>query len=316
MAPSFNPSSLPDLSGKVYLVTGGNAGIGYQTALSLSQHNATVYIGCRSQTKGEAAVTSIRTLVPEANLHLLVLDHMDLSSVVSAAKSFSSQQPKLHGLINNAGIMAVPFEKSKDGYESQWQTNYLSHWLLTYHLLPTLLATAKVSQPGDVRIVNVTSMGHAMAPKSGINFQDINQEKGGLWSRYGQSKLGNILHAKYLNSLYGPKGSKREKGEIWTAAVHPGNVYTDLNRNAKFLGRLSPVVAAVLNMTGVYIKPEEGAYTSLFCAASEGFGRENSGKYFVPLGKEKVPSKYALDGELAGKLWEWSEEDMAKKSLL
>lgn len=311
----FDPSSLPDLSGKVYLITGGNAGIGYQTALSLAQHRATIYIGCRSQAKGQAAITSIHSLFPEAKLRLLILDHMDLSSVVAASKNFTSQQPKLHGLINNAGIMAVPFEKSKDGYESQWQTNYLSHWVLTYHLLPTLLATAKGSKPGDVRIVNVTSMGHAMAPKGGIDFEDINQEKGGLWSRYGQSKLGNILHAEYLNSLYGPNGSEKEQGEIWTAAVHPGNVYTDLNRNARFLGRLSPMVAALLNATGVYITPEQGAYTSLFCAASEEFRKEESGKYFIPLGKEKLPSKYALDEKLAVKLWEWTEEEMVKSVL-
>ena len=157
-----------------------------------------------------------------------------------------------------------------------------------------------------------------MAPRGGIDFRDINQEKGGLWSRYGQSKLGNILNAKFLNSLYGPHGSlsAEVEGKIWTAAVHPGNVYTDLNRNAKFLGRLSPVVAAVLNAMGVYIRPEEGAYTSLFCVASESFGRESSGKYFVPLGKEKAASSYALDMGLAGKLWEWTEQDMRRKNFL
>src|SRR6187402_709914 len=115
----FNPSSLPDLSNKVFLVTGGNAGIGFQTILHLVRKNAKVYMGCRSATKGTAAIASIRELVPNANIHLLILDHMNLSSVVSAAKEFASKEPKLHGLINNAGIMAVPFEKSKDGWESQ-----------------------------------------------------------------------------------------------------------------------------------------------------------------------------------------------------
>lgn len=315
-ATQFNPSTLQDLSGKVFFITGGNAGIGYQTALVLAQKSATVYVGCRSSTKGQAAITSIQSLVPNAKLHLLILDHMDLRSVVAAAKEFSSMETRLHGLINNAGIMAVPFEMSKDGYESQWQTNYLSHWVLTYHLLPTLLSTAKVSEPGDVRIVNVTSMGHSMAPKGGIDFSDINQEHGGLWSRYGQSKLGNILHSNYLNSLYGPSGSLKHEGEIWTAAVHPGNVYTDLNRNARFLGPLSPMFAALLNKTGVYISKEEGAYTSLFCAASEQFRKVESGRYFVPLGKEKVPSKFALDGKLPRKLWAWSEEEMEKKGVL
>ena len=313
---SFDPSTLPDLSGKVYLITGGNAGIGYQTALVLASHHATVYIGCRSSAKGQAAITSIKALFPDAKLNLLIMDHMNLNSVISAAKEFASKESKIHGLINNAGIMAVPFQISNDGFESQWQTNYISHWLLTYHLLPTMLLTAKASKPGDVRIVDVTSMGHNFAPRGGIDFEDINQGNGGLWSRYGQSKLGNILHAKYLDSLYGPEGSRQSEGEIWTAAVHPGNVYTDLNRNARFLGPLSPMIGKLLNATGAYISKEEGAYTSLFCAASEDFGREESGKYFVPLGKEKMPSKFALDGELGVKLWTWTKEEMGTKGML
>lgn len=213
--------------------------------------------------------------------------------------------------------MAVPLEISKDGYESQWQTNYLAHWVLTYHLLPLILSTARVSQPGDVRIVNVTSMGHSFAPKNGINFEDTNQTvSGGIWSRYGQSKLANILHAKYLNSLYGPNGTHKAEGEIWFAAVHPGNVYTDLNRNAKFLGPLSGVVVKALNAVGTYIPADQGAYTSVFCAGSEGFKSEMSGEYFVPLGKVAKPSKYARDGKLAEKLAAWTEKEMGEKGYL
>lgn len=315
--PPFDPSSLSDLTGKVFLVTGGNAGIGYQTILHLARKNATVYMGCRSALKGRNAIASIQKLVPEADINLLVLDHMDLSSVGSAAKAFASKEPKLHGLINNAGIMAVPFEKSKDGYESQWQTNYLSHFLLTQHLLPTLLATARSSRPGEVRIVNVTSVGHShFAPKAGIEFEDINQEKGGVWSRYGMSKLANVLHAKELNRLYGPNGVKKEEGEIWTAAVHPGNIYTDLSKNATYFGISSPIMAKVLNLLGAFIPVEQGAYTSVFCAASEGMTREGSGAYFVPFGKMAKPSRNAQDGELAAKLWGWTVDELAKKDLL
>jgi NAD(P)-dependent dehydrogenase (short-subunit alcohol dehydrogenase family) len=315
--PSFDPSSLPDLSGKVFLVTGGNAGIGYETILHLVRKHATVYMGCRSTIKGRSAIASIQELVPKADIHLIVLDHMDLSSVISAAKDFASKQPKLHGLINNAGIMAVPFEKSKDGYESQWQTNYLSHFLLTQHLLPTLLSTARSSPPGDVRIVNVTSVGHSgFAPKSGIEFEDINQEKGGVWSRYGMSKLANVLHAKELNRLYGPNDVKKQEGEIWTAAVHPGNIYTDLAKNATYFGINSPVMAKMLNLLGAFIPAEKGAYTSVFCTASEQMKREGSGGYFVPLGKMAKPSKNAQDGELAAKLWKWTIDEFAKKEML
>lgn len=210
-ATPFDPSTLPDLTGKVYLITGGNAGIGYQTALVLAQQNATTYIGCRSQTRGQEATSSILSSVSTAKLHLLILDHMNLSSVVAAAASFASQEPKLHCLINNAGIMAVPFEISKDGFESQWQTNYVAHWLLTHHLLPTLLSTAKASQPGDVRIVNVTSVGHRFAPKGGIAFDDINQVNGGLWSRYGQSKLGISCTPLTSTACTGPLARSKRK---------------------------------------------------------------------------------------------------------
>jgi NAD(P)-dependent dehydrogenase (short-subunit alcohol dehydrogenase family) len=94
-------------------------------------------------------------------------------------KKFTGKEPRFHALIDNAGIMAVPFEMGKDGYESQWQTNYVAHWLLTHHLLPTILATAEVSESGKVGIANDTSVGHRYNPKGGIDFQDINQVREG-----------------------------------------------------------------------------------------------------------------------------------------
>lgn len=313
----FDPSSLPDLSNKVFLVTGGTAGIGYETILHLARENAIVYMGCRSPSKGAVAVASIQELIPKADIRLLVLDQMDLSSVVSAAKTFTSKESKLHCLINNAGIMAVPFEKSKDGYESQWQTNYLSHFLLTYHLLPTLLSTARSSQPGDVRIVNVTSGGHStFAPKSGIDFEDINQEKGGPWSRYGMSKLANVLHAKELNRLYGPNGVKKAEGEIWTTALHPGNVYTNLAKNATYMGGASRLLGKTLNMLGVFVPAEKGAYTSVFCAASQGMTSEMSGEYFVPLGKVAKPSRNAQNEDMGTELWKWTLEELGGKEMI
>jgi NAD(P)-dependent dehydrogenase (short-subunit alcohol dehydrogenase family) len=311
----FNPVSLPDLSGKVYLVTGGNAGIGFETVRFLALKNAIVYMGCRSEAKGNAAITSIKAQIPTANIHIHILDHMNLSSIVSAAKELISKEKKLHGLVNNAGIMAVPFAKSEDGYESQWQTNYLAHALLTHHLLPLLLSTARASHPGDVRIVNVSSMGHKFAPKNGIDFTDINQDTGSIWTRYGQSKLGNILNAKELNQLYGPNGTKKEQGEIWSFALHPGNMYTDLNKNARFAGPLSGVVVRMLNAFGAYIPLEKGAYTSIYCVASEKVTSEMSGEYFVPLGKLGKASKFARNGELAEKLWAWTEKEFELKGL-
>lgn len=104
------------------------------------------------------------------------------------------------------------------------KTNYLSHWLLTYHLMPLLSTTAATSQPGDVRIINLTSDGHNYAPKGGIRFKDVNLEAQASMRRYGQSKLANILHSNQLHSRYGPDAGKG--AEIWTAAVHPGHIDT------------------------------------------------------------------------------------------
>jgi len=324
----FNPSSLPDLTGKVFIVTGGNTGIGYQTVLPLLLKNSTVYLGSRSPTKASTAISSLRALLPStstAQIHPLIIDHMSLSSVRTAALSFLTKETSLLGLVNNAGIMAVPREISQDGYESQWQTNYLSHWLLTYLLLPLLLKTAKEEEEngkkGVVRIVNVTSVGHTyFPPKIGIDFEDINQEKGGPWSRYGMSKLANILHTKSLNRLYGPHSTtqtEEERGQIWTAAVHPGNAPTQLSTNAIFLGdRLNKVAQKLLGCMGAWVPVEKCAYGSLMAVAGTEFNADMSGGYLVPGPKVGKPSKNAENKEMAEKLWRWTEEELRGKGFI
>lgn len=332
---SFNPSALPDLSGRVYIITGGNAGIGREAIIHLVRKHATVYMGCRSEKKGLEARKLILELVPNAIVHILILDHMILNSVVAAAKEFGSKETKLHGLINNAGIMATPQEISVDvslllnstvhaigdltwgkGYEAQWQTNYLSHFLLTHHLLPILIATARSSLPGEVRITNVTSIGHKLWTKEiGIDFDDLNQEQGGPWTRYGQSKLANVLHAKQLNELYGPG-----KDNIWTSSLHPGNIKTELTKNATYLAWLptffNTALVTTLDSFGAFINVEKGAYNSVYCAASGEMKAEMSGKYFVPFAKIVDPSKSGQDMEMAKKLWNWTMEEFGAKGLL
>ncbi len=313
MAPPL-PFALPSLAGKVYLVTGGNTGVGFHTVDELAKHGARVYLGARSPGKAEAAINQIRAETPTTDVHFLQMDLMDLQSVVAAAKQFKEKETKLHGLVNNAGIMATPFALSDHGFEAQWQTNYLSHWVLTWHLLDTLTKTLQEegNVPGSVRVVDVTSDGHSFAPKAGIDFKDINQEKGGLWSRYGQSKVGNILHAKQLNKLFGPDGTEAAKRGIWAAAVHPGHLDTNLNKQTAF----PKFVNTVLKALGAYSHAREGAYNSVFAVASPDFKVGDSGEYFVPGQKRKQPSKVAQDMELAGRLWKWTEDEMQKRKLL
>ncbi|KAI0195271.1 hypothetical protein EV127DRAFT_508802 [Xylaria flabelliformis] len=315
---AFHPDTLPDLKGKVFIVTGGNSGIGYYTVAHLAEHGAHVYMCARSINKGTEAIASIKKMHPSANIDLLQMDLMDLNSVVAAAKQFLTLETALHGLVNNAGIMATPFEMTRDGHEAQWQTNYLSHWVLTEHLLPLMLRTAKTLPPGSVRLVNLTSSGHLSAPTGGVNFKDLSLKNGGPWQRYGQSKLANILHTKILNLTYGPGSlsARNGEGEIWVSSVHPGLVETNLATPLGESGSSIVSVLSVLRTFGMMYPAEKGSWTSLFCAASPDMKAEQSGAYleiFQRFGEPRWQSSAAKDEKLAERLEEWAREEMRKE---
>ncbi|KAI1109343.1 NAD(P)-binding protein [Nemania sp. NC0429] len=315
---TFHPDTLPDLKGKVFIVTGGNSGIGYATVSRLAEHGAHVYMGSRSPAKGAAAIASIKKMHPSANIDLLQMDLMDLASVVAAATRFLTLETALHGLVNNAGIMATPFEITKDGYEAQWQTNYLAHWALTEHLLPLMLRTAKALPAGSVRIVNLTSSGHLTAPKGGINFEDPSLKESGPWPRYGQSKLANILHTKTLHKTYGPGSSSARggNGEIWVSSVHPGLVDTSLASSLDQSAWSAMTVFSLLRKLGFFFTADKGSWTSLFLAASRDMKPEQSGGYFElfnRLGEPSWQSGPAKDPKLAERLEEWTGEVMRKE---
>lgn len=330
---TFHPDSLPSLSNQTYIVTGATSGIGYHTAARLAQHNAHVYLCARTADKGQITMTSIQATYPKAKLSVLVMDHTKLSTIVAAAQAFTSQEKQLHGLVNSmqracelanrkytdifvadAGIMATPFVTTQDGYEEQWQVNYLAHWVFTAHLLPMLLATAQQHNlpAGTVRIVNLSSAGHYSAPKSGINFDDTRLETASGMMRYGQSKLANVLHMKTLHGLYGPGASSASGAEIWVAAVHPGLVKSNLGTRAELPAFMKALIAPY-RWVGGDIDADQGAWTSLFCAASPAMRREDCGKYWQRLADPNGwQSGLAKDVKLAGKLEEWTREEMRK----
>ncbi|KAL6885718.1 hypothetical protein GGI43DRAFT_432391 [Trichoderma evansii] len=303
----FHPNSLPDLTGKVYIVTGGNSGIGYHTVSRLAQHGAHVYLCARSASRGQTAIDNIKSIYPNANVTLLEMDHLSLASVKAAAELLTSKELAIHGLVNNAGIMATPFEMTKDGYEAQWQTNYLAHWVFTSHLLPVMLNTAKSLLPGNVRIVNISSSGHYSAPKGGINFDNTSIPHGSGMTRYGQSKLANILHAKTLNKLYGPgsAGSNAGGGEIWTAVVHPGLVESNLSAKAE-LWKPMRIIFSWAGALGARVDADRGSWTSLFCVASPNMTSGQSGTYFQRIAEPGWQSSLAKDDKLAERLEEWT----------
>ena len=273
-------------------------------------------MGVRSTDKGAAAIANIKKTYPSAkNIDLLQMDLMDLTSVVAAARRFLTLETALHGLVNNAGIMATPSEITKDGHEAQWQTNYLSHWVLTEQLLPLMLRTAKTRSPGSVRIVNLTSSGHLGAPKGGINFNDLSLKDGSTWTRYGQSKLANVLHTKTLHKMYGPSSpsARKGEGEIWLSSVHPGMVETNIAAGVGDSGSGMMSILSVYRMFGLIWSPDKGSWNSLFCVASREMKAEQSGGYFEifkRFGEPRWQSGAAKDEKLAERLDEWTREVM------
>jgi NAD(P)-dependent dehydrogenase (short-subunit alcohol dehydrogenase family) len=257
-------------------------------------------------------------MYPSANIDLLQMDHMNLTSVVTAAKRFLALETAVHGLVNNAGIMATPFRMTEDGHEAQWQTNYLAHWTFTEHLLPLMLQTSKSLSPGSVRIVNLSSSGHWGAPKCGIDFEDTSLKNDGPWERYGQSKLGNILHTTNLHTRYGPGSQSALKGggEIWVASVHPGLVETNLGEAVKESGSWMMPLFSVFRVFGLFLTADKGSWTSLFCVASQDMKAGHSGGYLEIQRKFTEfswLSRAAKDGKLTEKLHEWTRELMKKE---
>ncbi|CAG8543447.1 16869_t:CDS:2 [Racocetra persica] len=290
----FTFDDIPDLTGKVAVVTGGNAGIGYVTCRELARKNAHVFVLGRNIEKVQAAVEKIRTETGNQNVEFLHLDLGSLRSVKKCAENFLARDLPLHILINNAGISADPFSLTEDGIQEEFGVNHVGHFLFTKLLLPKI----KASKPA--RIVNVSSRGHRFAPEGGIEFEKINDPNAQeTMIRYAQSKLANILFTYELNKQY------LEGEQVYANSLHPGVVDTSMLRN-------SSVVTE--NLRASAISPDDGAITTLYCATSPEIEAKNyRGKYFEPFGKEAEPFKYTNDDDLAKRLWEFTENLINEK---
>lgn len=205
--------------------------------------------------------------------------------------------------------MATPHELTKDGFDMQFQSNYLGHFTFTIPLIPLLIETSKDPNT-SVRLVQVSSYGHNFATgiKEGIKFdsiESVNRDFGSPWKRYGQSKLANILFAKELQRRLG-------EHRIWSTSVHPGNINTELNRGT---AQSYPWAKPLIGIFGMFLTtPYKGAITPLYCATSEEIEKKNlGGEFFVPLAKQVEPSKLAQDSKLAQQLWEFSEKVVQEK---
>jgi NAD(P)-dependent dehydrogenase (short-subunit alcohol dehydrogenase family) len=288
---NWGAENIPDLTGKIAIVTGANRGIGFATVKALAYKGAAVVLACRSKDKGEAAVRRIALECPGAKAELLQLDLSDLASVRRFAGEFTSRYDRLDILINNAGVMNTPFAKTVDGFEYQFATNHLGHFALTGLLLDLITRTPQA------RVITVTSWGHLYGE---INFDDLNAEKNyDAGGAYAQSKLANLLFTYELQRRF-----ERAGVDTVAAAAHPGWTATDLPANRRMIRMLNPIIGQ---------KPEMGALPTLYAAVAPDVG---AGGYYGPCswgGLRGYPTRVqssdsSYDMAVAARLWRVSEE--------
>ncbi|KAI0827091.1 NAD-P-binding protein [Trametes gibbosa] len=316
-SPKFDPAKdLQDLTGKVVIVTGGNSGIGFTTVQHLARHGAKIYVAARNEERAKAAIDQLRAegLQPgNGELEWLELDLSDPRKAKQSADAFLVKEKRLDMLINNAGVMRIPYKiDSTYGVQENMLVNHVGPFIFTKTLLPILTRTAQEPE-SDVRVVVVSS--RAMDTLNGreLHFRDINdfnEEFGnGMFSdmrRYALSKLANVLFAKQLQKRFDLEGVP-----ITVMSLHPGGVQTegvmrDPSTQIPIFGHLMKLI-----LSKVFVSPAEGAYTSVFAAASPLVKMEKDrykGVYLDPPGKIVTPpNPLAENKELAGGLWATTE---------
>jgi NAD(P)-dependent dehydrogenase (short-subunit alcohol dehydrogenase family) len=298
-ASRWTAADVPDQSGRTAVVTGANSGLGLVTAGVLASRGASVVLACRDLAKAGQAADRIRAAAPRASVHVLRLDLASLASVRAAASEIRAAWPRLDLLINNAGVMRPPYQRSADGFELTFATNHLGHFALTGLVLDSLRAT-----PGS-RVVTVSSVGH----RDGVmRFDDLQSERGyRADDAYAQSKLANLLFTYELAARLQAAG----EGTIALAA-HPGLARTELFRWDPRLTRalLSPALRP-LTFWGVH-SAQAGALPTLRAATDPA---ARAGEYYGPGGRHEYTG-YPVRVESAGpshdlasqrRLWEASE---------
>jgi NAD(P)-dependent dehydrogenase (short-subunit alcohol dehydrogenase family) len=297
----WTANDIPDLHGRVALVTGANSGLGLETTRVLASQGAKVIMACRSLDKARLAEAEIRQTVADADIEVIPLDLSSLASVRECAATFAQVNEHLDLLFNNAGIMAIPRSETADGFETQFGTNHLGHFALTGLLLPLLLATP------NSRVVTTTS-GARLAGR--IKLDDLQRQRSyGRWEAYGQSKRANLLFTFELHTRLAARGAT-----TISAAAHPGFATTNLQTtsatlsNARFERMMMPVIGLVLSQSALM-----GALPQLYAGISPAIhGGELVGPdgFVEMIGYPRIIRSAAkeYDRPLAAKLWEASEK--------
>jgi len=297
----WTAEAVPSMSGRTVLITGANSGVGFESASVLAERGATVVLACRNPRKAIDAAARISTARPEAHVDVLELDLADLASVGRAAETFAREHDRLDVLLNNAGVMAIPQQKTADGLEMQFGTNHVGHFALTGLLLERLLATP------ESRIVNVSSLAHR---NGRVDFDNLNGELG--YSRlgaYGQSKLCNLLFTDELRRRLDRAGAS-----TLAVSAHPGVAATNLFFVSAGIDAPQFLQALVGRIPSLFSQSAAmGALPLLYAATEPSVG---SGDYIGPGGlaemtgyPKPVPtSRHAQDRGTAERLWRVSED--------
>ncbi|KAJ7925904.1 NAD-binding protein [Mycena leptocephala] len=290
----FTVDDIPDLTGRVIIVTGGNCGIGFEIIKALLPRNAKVYMLSRSKERAESAISRLKTETGK-EAFFIQLDLSDLDSVRKAADEFKSKETQLDVLFNNGGVMNTPIEQlTKQGFDMQFGTNVIGHYLLTKRLLPLLTAAAESSPDKKARVVNQSSSAQMFVDTIHLDaLTDVPaRKKLGSAKMYMESKFGNVVFSNELARRYGDKG-------IVSTSGNPGNLKTDLQRHTP---------GAFMMIFGWMFSPAPfGALTPLYGGVSTD-SVDLNGKYLIPWARVGVMRKEAEDPKLGEKLWNWLEE--------
>jgi NAD(P)-dependent dehydrogenase (short-subunit alcohol dehydrogenase family) len=279
---------MPDLAGKIALVTGATSGIGTWTAAGLAKAGATVVITARDRARGEAVQRDLAAQAPGARIELLIADLASLAEVRRLAAEIKQRYQRLDILINNAGLMADRRELTVDGFEKVMAVNYLAPFLLTLELIDL------VKRSAPARIVNV---GSTLSDRALIDLDDLQSERRfTLFGAYAQSKLALLLFTVEL-------ARRLEGSNVAVNVVHPGGVATNILRLSGWLGGVVDVLRPVLRLA--LLSPEAGAKTTLHVALAPELASV-SGRYFKPPGQEAAPNPVAGDRTLTAALWQRS----------
>lgn len=301
MSARWTAAQMPPQVGRVAIVTGANSGLGLETAIALAAAGAHVVMACRNPDKAAAALATVRERVPQANAELMTLDLSSLASVQTFADAFLARHARLDLLINNAGILGVPFSLTTDGFESHLGTNHFGHFALTARLIDRILATPAA------RIVTVGSLGHW---RGKLNLDDLNYEQTPYvpFAGYANSKQANLLFVTELARRLAARGA-----DTIALAAHPGGADTTIKpRTDSFKQRFEDAVIAPIARRYLINSAATGALPTLYAATMPNVrGNDYYGPDgFAGLRGYPAPARRrgnATDPQLARRLWEISE---------